>query len=236
MMTPRRLILLSILPFLGLSACGGQYSETALTAYSSGSHLYDLPSFGAATARNQLVMTDADFLALEMTTRFANEVETTVNFPYNSAVLTDQAKAILRGQAAWMAQHPELTFQVFGHTDSTGSTGYNNALGKKRALAVLKFLNMAGISRSRLSTAVSKGETQPLIVSLGREMANRRTVTEVSGIRRRGGQVLDGRYAASVYNKYANRSQSQSGSSDLNAGAAAAVAEGISSVADSIAK
>lgn len=229
-MTLRRLIVLSILPFLGLSACGGQYSETAVTAYTSGSHLYDLPSFGAATARNQLVMTDADFLALEMTTRFANEVETTVNFPYNSAQLTDQAKATLRSQAAWMARHPELTFQVFGHTDSTGSAAYNKALGKKRALAVLKFLNAAGISRSRLSTAVSKGETQPLIVSLGREVANRRTVTEVSGIRRRGSQVLDGRYAASVYNKYANRSQSQSGASSVGA-ASAAVGESTSSAA-----
>ncbi len=49
---------------------------------------------------------------------------------------------------------------------------------------------------------VSFGETQPLIVTQGRERANRRTVTEVSGFVGRHPTVLDGKYAQIIYRDY----------------------------------
>ena len=68
--------------------------------------------------------------------------------------------------------------------------------------AVVNFLIGQGISRARLEAVVSFGETQPLIVTQGRERRNRRTVTEVSGFVAGHPMLLDGNYAAVVYREY----------------------------------
>jgi len=125
-----------------------------------------------------------------------------VNFAFNSAQLDGDARAILRQQADWIRQFPEVRFRVFGHTDAVGSKGYNYALGKRRAQAIVGYLSSLGIGRDRLEALVSRGETQPLIVTEGRERRNRRTVTEVSGFVERHPSVLDGKYAEIVYRDY----------------------------------
>ena len=95
----------------------------------------------------------------------------------------DAAQAILRQQADWIRQFPEVRFRVYGHTDAGWvRTATTSALGQRRANAVVDYLTSQGISRSRLEAVVSFGETQPLIVTQGRERRNRRTVTEVSGL------------------------------------------------------
>jgi hypothetical protein len=59
-----------------------------------------------------------------------------------------------------------------------------------------------GISRSRLEAVASFGETQPLVVTQGRERRNRRTVTEVTGFVSSHPHVMDGKYAQVVYREY----------------------------------
>jgi peptidoglycan-associated lipoprotein len=44
--------------------------------------------------------------------RFAEQVPTTINFAFNSAVLDEQARAILREQAAFIRHFPEVRFTV----------------------------------------------------------------------------------------------------------------------------
>ena len=83
-----------------------------------------------------------------------------------------------------------------------GSSAYNQRLGLRRARAVVHFLVAHGISRSRLEAVVSKGETQPLIVTQGRERRNRRTVTEVTGFVASNPLILDGKYAQIIYRDY----------------------------------
>ena len=72
----------------------------------------------------------------------------------------------------------------------------------RRAQAVVAFLSRQGISRSRLEAVVSRGETQPLIVTEGRERANRRTVTEVSGFVEDTPGELNGKYAEIIFRDY----------------------------------
>ena len=105
-------------------------------------------------------------------------------------------------QAGWIRQFPEVRFRVYGHTDLVGSNAYNQRLGLRRAQAVVHFLVSRGISRTRLEAVVSKGETQPLIVTQGRERQNRRTVTEVTGFVANSRLILDGKYAQVVYRNY----------------------------------
>lgn len=57
---------------------------------------------------------------------------------------------------------PDLHFEIAGHTDSTASTDYNQALSERRAVAVRKALVAAGVDHKRM-TAVGFGETRPVM-------------------------------------------------------------------------
>ena len=74
----------------------------------------------------------------------------------------------------------------------------------------MHFLSTQVSNRSRLEAVASFGETQPLIVTQGRERRNRRTVTEVSGFVKSNPTVLDGKYAQIVYRDYVNSAQAPS--------------------------
>lgn len=167
----------------------------------------DTGTFGNATMNNHQYMTGQKSYAYELGQRFANEVMTTVNFAFNSSALDQGAVDTLREQANWIRQFPEARFRVYGHTDKVGSSGYNKSLGLARANAVVNFLVSQGIERSRLEAVVSYGETQPLIVTDGRERRNRRTVTEVSGWVGRHPTVLEGKYAEVIYREYINSAE-----------------------------
>ncbi|MDF3412974.1 OmpA family protein [Sulfitobacter sp. M57] len=170
--------------------------------YREAGALTDTGNFGNATLNNRLVMTGERQYTFDLANRFASEVTSTVTFEFNSARLDATAQAILRQQAHWIRQFPEIRFRVYGHTDAVGSNRFNKALGKRRADTVVNYLSTLGVSRSRLEAVVSFGETQPLIVSQGRERRNRRTVTEVSGFVGRHPTVLDGKYAQIIYRDY----------------------------------
>lgn len=158
--------------------------------------------FGNSTMNNTAVMTGDMTFTQQLGQRFAQEVPTTVNFAFNSSQLDQTAMAILRQQADWIRQFPEVRFRVYGHTDLVGSKSYNYALGKRRAEAVVAYLSTQGVSRSRLEALVSYGKTQPLIQTPGPEVQNRRTVTEVSGFVRNHPTVLNGKYAQVVFREY----------------------------------
>jgi peptidoglycan-associated lipoprotein len=95
-----------------------------------------------------------------------------------------------------------VRFRVFGHTDLVGSAGYNQALGLRRAQAVVAYLSQHGVSRSRLEAVVSYGKTRPIVQTNAAEERNRRTVTEVSGFVDSNPLILDGKYAAVIYREY----------------------------------
>ena len=61
---------------------------------------------------------------------------------------------MLRQQADWIRQFPEVRFKVYGHTDAVGTADYNYGLGQRRANAVVRYLTSQGISRDRLEAAV----------------------------------------------------------------------------------
>ena len=159
-------------------------------------------NFGSAVNQNLAINAGNEAYRVNLARRFDAEVQSTVNFAFNSTALDEEARAILRQQADFIRQFPEVRFKVYGHTDLVGSTAYNRQLGLRRAETVVLYLTSQGISRSRLEAVVSFGETQPLIVTEGRERANRRTVTEVSGFVERHPTVLNGRYAEIIFREY----------------------------------
>ncbi len=189
---------------VALTACSSQPGEVYRSYTQEAGALVDSGSFGNANMNNHLVMTGEKSHVFDLSNRFANEVLSTVNFAFNSAQLDAGARDTLREQAHWIKQFPEVRFRVYGHTDKVGSSAYNKSLGLRRANAVVNYLVSQGISRSRLEAVVSFGESQPLIVTQGRERRNRRTVTEVSGFVSSHPIVMQGKYAQVVYREYVN--------------------------------
>ncbi|WP_147125694.1 OmpA family protein [Shimia ponticola] len=184
-----------------VSACGNSDPVYNFNHREAGSSI-DEGGFGNPTMHNMMVMTGQRSYAIDLGKRFASEVPSTVTFEFNSSVLDGTARQILRQQAGFMRQFPEVRFRVYGHTDLVGSDAYNRSLGQRRADAVVHHLSSLGISRSRLEAVVSFGETQPLIYTNDRERRNRRTVTEVSGFVQNHPVVMQGKYAEIVLRQY----------------------------------
>ena len=198
--------LLAAASVLALSACEGKdyFADGQLFdswTQEAGSFI-DEGEFGNPTMNNVLVQTGQRGFLVDLNKRFAGDVNPTINFAFNKATLDSDAQNVLRKQAEWIKQFPEVQFKVFGHTDLVGSDAYNKRLGLRRAQAAVRFLTAQGIDRNRLQAVVSFGETQPLVATANRERKNRRTVTEVSGFVNNHPTLLDGKYGEVIYREY----------------------------------
>ncbi len=74
-----------------------------------------------------------------------------VHFDTDKATLTPDGQATLSRAADLMKQSPNLHLRLEGYTDSTGSTGHNDALSQRRALTVEQFLLAKGVPADRLT-------------------------------------------------------------------------------------
>jgi peptidoglycan-associated lipoprotein len=183
--------MLAATTLLSLAGCGAELGSQV-----------DQGQFGNSTMNNTLIQTGQINYTIALAERFNAEVPDTINFEFNSAALTPEAQAILRKQAAFIRQFPEVRFKVFGHTDLVGGAAFNQALGMRRAQAAVAFLVSQGVSKSRLEAVVSFGKTQPIIQTTAPEERNRRTVTEVSGFVESHPLVLNGKYAEIIFREY----------------------------------
>ena len=104
----------------------------------------------------------------------------TVLFGVDMSDIDPSARAILDGQAAWLARYPNVRITVEGNCDERGTREYNLALGDRRANAAKNYLAARGVSPSRIST-ISYGKERP--IATGSDEAswaqNRRAVTVV---------------------------------------------------------
>ena len=89
---------------------------------------------------------------------FVNEK---IHFAFESSVLSDRARRILKRKADYLRTNPDLLITIEGHCDDRGTHAYNNALGERRADSVKIFLIDLGINTTQLST-VSYGEERPI--------------------------------------------------------------------------
>ncbi len=84
-------------------------------------------------------------------------------FDFDSAVLSDQAKAMLDGFVQRLvSENKGIYIEIQGHTDSTGEDSYNLMLGKKRAEAVMDYLyKQYNIPLHRMEV-ISFGSSKPV--------------------------------------------------------------------------
>ncbi len=84
-----------------------------------------------------------------------------ITFETGKADLKPEAMVEINRIATLMKENPNLSFEVQGHCDATGSDKVNDPLSQKRAEAIVAALVEQGIASARLS-AVGKGSHVPI--------------------------------------------------------------------------
>ncbi|MBN1769557.1 MAG: OmpA family protein [Prolixibacteraceae bacterium] len=88
------------------------------------------------------------------------EFNSNVLFGFDKSGLSNDAKQNLDKLVLVLNSYSDTDIELQGHTDSKGSTGYNQDLSLKRAYAVSEYLTERGILRNRVNTK-GFGETVP---------------------------------------------------------------------------
>jgi outer membrane protein OmpA-like peptidoglycan-associated protein len=84
-----------------------------------------------------------------------------VMFDFDSSILKPGAYAELDRVAKVLNSYPQTSIRVEGHTDSTGTETYNQALSEKRAMTVKNALIQRGVDPIRIES-IGYGESQPI--------------------------------------------------------------------------
>jgi len=113
------------------------------------------------------VVRDGDNLVLDMPAE--------LTFAVNDATVQPAFQGTLDRVASTLNQYEKTYIDVLGHTDSTGSDSYNQALSERRAQSVANYLGRRGVQPARLAT-LGYGESQPKASNTTEEgrAANRR--------------------------------------------------------------
>ena len=118
-----------------------------------------------------------------------------IRFEFDKSELKTSSERILSDLAAIMRRYPEMTINVYGHTDSLGSDEYNQRLSESRAGSVASYISSFGVDRNRIN-AVGFGEKYPIETNAsdwGRSR-NRRVEIEVThmGKKHEKSRITDG--------------------------------------------
>jgi outer membrane protein OmpA-like peptidoglycan-associated protein len=103
-----------------------------------------------------------------------------VNFDFNKATLTLNAKALLDQVADALLARKDVNVEVDGHTDGVGGEAYNQRLSEHRAASVRQYLIGRGVDAGRI-TSKGFGKSKPVAsndTEEGREQ-NRRVELKV---------------------------------------------------------
>lgn len=84
-----------------------------------------------------------------------------IHFAFDSSAVAPGYQRTLAQEARFLANHPKQSVILEGYADERGSADYNMKLGLRRATAVGRLLEQAGVARDRVQL-VSYGEGKPL--------------------------------------------------------------------------
>jgi outer membrane protein OmpA-like peptidoglycan-associated protein len=85
----------------------------------------------------------------------------TILFHYGQAILTDSSKVQLQEIAALCKTAKQYTLSLVGHTDDSGSNGFNQKLSERRVKAVADFFRSQGLT----CKIDAKGEQAPMVAN-----------------------------------------------------------------------
>lgn len=89
-------------------------------------------------------------------------IDSDILFAFDSSTLRENAKPTLAKVVRALANNPDKTLHVVGHTDSIGTEQYNQGLSERRAASVKRYIVQSGIDETRVTTE-GRGELEPLV-------------------------------------------------------------------------
>jgi len=153
------------------------FNKRAFKYYVNGVRMINLPSVKRPTRMRLVSISNCDEQdrfyirnvriakgAVPLYDRLASDgkiVTYNITFETGKADLKPESIIEIGRVAALMKEHPELSFEVQGHCDNTGTDAVNDPLSQKRAEAIVNALVKQGIDKGRL-TAVGKGSKSPI--------------------------------------------------------------------------
>jgi peptidoglycan-associated lipoprotein len=102
----------------------------------------------------------------------ASALQPVIYFEFDSDSLDEASRAKLTENANWLKEDSARVLTIEGHTDESGTTDYNLALGERRARETRDFIIRLGIDGSRVSI-ITYGEERP---ASSDDSENRRSV------------------------------------------------------------
>lgn len=84
-----------------------------------------------------------------------------ITFPVDRSDIQPEFQSTLDQVSQTLASYNQTYVDVLGHTDSTGSDAYNQALSERRAQSVASYLSGHGVDRARVGIR-GFGESQPI--------------------------------------------------------------------------
>jgi len=182
-------LLRSALAIALLAACGGAFAQDAQDPPSVDSIINSLKTDAPAAEAGQTralrpgaaSMSTAPAPAPAPVAKAAS-INMQINFDYNSSSISGSSERTMATLAKALAS-PQLEgrkFTVIGHTDASGSAGYNKSLSDRRAAAVRSYLMNNGVAATRLK-ALGKGESQLLNNDEPDAAENRRVEIQATG-------------------------------------------------------
>jgi len=81
-----------------------------------------------------------------------------IYYDLDSYAIREEAKPVLQNLAQLLMENPDIHIELGSHTDSRGSTKYNQILSQNRAQSVVDYIVSKGISSERM-TAIGYGES-----------------------------------------------------------------------------
>ncbi len=148
--------LLIAVPVLALAACSSKSSTGAGDADTSAS---TTSSQTVQVERVDPAVTAAEQMRQKME---ALRSENTVYFDFDRATIRPEFAEVLQAHGEFLRANPSVRVTVEGHTDERGTPEYNIALGERRAISVVQYLQNLGVSAAQIST-VSYGEEKPAV-------------------------------------------------------------------------
>ena len=106
-------------------------------------------------------------------------VERVVYFDYDSYVIKAEFQSLIEAHSRFLKANTGRKIVVEGHTDQSGGSEYNLALGQKRSEAVRRSLGLLGVSDSQMES-VSFGKEKPAMTGADESSMAKNRRAEIS--------------------------------------------------------
>lgn len=101
-----------------------------------------------------------------------------IQFEFNSYALMPVSHIDLDKVVKYLAEHPDVSVRLSGHTDDLGDHAYNLWLSDSRAKSAAAYLISQGIDESRI-VAIGFGESKPLVDDVTEESRRKNRRVEI---------------------------------------------------------